>query len=186
MSTAPRTSDGEPQKTAETLSLLDKAVLEMIRAQQPLARVLETLCLKIEERSPGLLCSVLLVDADGKTLQEGAAPSLPPACRAACNGLKIGPRAGSCGTAAYRQQPVVVTDIANDPLWADVKHAALPHGLRASWSMPVTSHDGAVLGTFACYYREPRSPDPHHLLLIDRATHLAGIAIEHHRAKTAQ
>ena len=177
-------SDGDPHKVAEALSLLDKAVLEMIRAQQPLSRILESLCLKIEERSPGLLCSVLLVNADGTTMSEGASPSLPPAYRAALQGLSIGPRAGSCGTAAYRQQPVVVTDIANDPLWANYKHLALPHGLRACWSMPIASHDGTVLGTFACYYREPLGPQPHHLQLIDRATHLAGIAIEHYRAKT--
>jgi PAS domain S-box-containing protein len=184
MSPVARMSDGDPNKIAEALSLLDKAVLEMIRARQPLSRILESLCLKIEERSPGLLCSVLLLDSDGTTLREGAAPSLPTSYRTAIDGMKIGPLAGSCGTAAYRQQPVVVTDVASDPLWADCKQLALPHGLRACWSMPVTSHDGAVLGTFACYYREPRAPDPHHLQLIDRASHLAGIAIEHHRAKT--
>src|SRR4051794_36878265 len=183
MSTAARMSDGD-QKVAEALSLLDKAVLEMIRARQPLSRVLEALCLKIEERSPGLLCSVLLLDADGVTLREGAAPSLPKGYRAAVDGLKIGPRAGSCGTAAYRQQPVVVSDIATDPLWEDYREVALQYGFRACWSMPVTSHDGTVLGTFACYYREQRSPDPHHLEVIDRASHLAGIAIEHQRAKT--
>jgi PAS domain S-box-containing protein len=127
---------------------------------------------------------VLLLDADGLTLREGAAPSLPGGFRAVFKSFSIGPRAGSCGTAAYRQQPVVVTDIANDPLWAEAKEVALQYGLRACWSMPVTSHDGAVLGTFACYYREPRAPDPHHLELIDRASHLAGIAIEHQRAKT--
>lgn len=176
--------DGDPHKIAEALSLLDKAVLEMIRAQQPLARVLESLCLKIEERSPDMLCSILLLDPDGKTLRDGVAPSLPASYRAALDGIQIGPRAGSCGTAAYRQQPVVVTDIANDPMWADHKQLPLSHGLRACWSMPIASHDGAILGTFACYYREPCAPAPHHLHLIDRATHLAGIAIEHHRAKT--
>ena len=184
MSTAPRMSDGDPQQIAEALSLLDKAVLEMIRAQQPLARVLESLCLKIEEQSPGLICSVLLVSPDGTTLRDAAAPGLPASYRLAIDGARIGPRAGSCGTAAYRQQPVVVTDIANDALWADCKQVALAHGLRACWSMPISSHDGAVLGTFACYYREPRAPEAYHLQLIDRATHLAGIAIEHHRAKT--
>jgi PAS domain S-box-containing protein len=177
-------SEHDPHKIAEALSLLDKAVLEMIRAQKPLANVLESLCLKIEEQSPALLCSVLLLDADGVTLRNGAAPNLPAIYRRAIEGLQIGPTAGSCGTAAYRRQPVVVADISNDALWAEYKHLALEHGLRACWSMPISSHDGSVLGTFACYYREPRAPDPHHLQLIDRATHLAGIAIEHHRAKT--
>ncbi len=184
MFTAARMAEGDPHKIAESLSLLDKAVLEMIGAQQPLTRVLESLCLKIEETSPGLICSVLLLDSDGTTLRDGASPSLPASYRAAIDGTKIGPRAGSCGTAAYRQQPVVVTDIANDSLWEEYQHLALQHGLRACWSMPISVHNGAVLGTFACYYREPRAPDSHHLRLIDRATHLAGIAIEHHRAKT--
>jgi len=184
MFTAARASEGKQQNISEVLSALDKAVLEMIMAQQPLARVLESLCLKIEERSPGLVCSVLLLDQHAATLRDGAGPSLPKSYRDAINGAKIGPKSGSCGTAAYREQPVVVTDIANDPLWADYKHLALAHGLRACWSMPIASQNGKVLGTFACYYREPRTPDAHHLTLIDRATHLAGIAIEHHRAKT--
>ena len=184
MSSAARMSDGDPQKISEALSLLDKAVLEMIMAQRPLAHILETLCLKIEEKSPDLVCSVLLLAGDGSTLRDAAGPSLPASYRRAIDGAKIGPRVGSCGTAAYRQQPVVVVDIEKDGLWADYKHLALPHGLRACWSMPISSHNGAVLGTFACYYRETRSPDASHLQLIDRATHLAGIAIEHQRAKT--
>lgn len=184
MSTAARTSRSDPHQIAEALSLLDKAVLEMIRSQQPLPRVLEALCLKIEEQSPGLLCSVLLLDSDGTMLRDGAGPSLPSEYRRALDGVQIGPKVGSCGTAAYRRQPVVVSDIAQDALWAGYKDLALRHGLRACWSMPIASHDGSVLGTFACYYREPREPDSHHLQLIDRATHLAGIAIEHHRAKT--
>jgi len=184
MSAAARMSAGDPQKACEALSLLDKAVLEMIMAQRPLAGVLDTLCLKIEEESPDLVCSVLLLAPDGLSLRDGAGPSLPSSYRQALDGAKIGPRVGSCGTAAYRQQPVVVVDIENDALWADYKHLALPHGLRACWSMPISSHSGAILGTFACYYREPRSPSAYHLQLIDRATHLAGIAIEHQRAKT--
>ena len=176
-------SDGNPLKMGETLSSLDKAVLEMIMAQRPLASVLETLCLKIEEKSPDLVCSVLLMGADGLTLHDGAGPSLPAAYRKMIDGARIGPRVGSCGTAAYRRQPVVVVDIEHDALWADYRQLALPHGLRACWSMPIASASGAVLGTFACYYREPRSPSKEHLQLIDRATHLAGIAIEHQRAK---
>jgi len=183
MSTAPGLTSGN-QQISEALSLLDKAVLEMILAQQPLARVLESLCLKIEERSPGLVCSVLLLDARNATLHHGAGPHLPKAYRDALNGVPIGPQAGSCGTAAYRRQPVVVVDIANDPLWEHCRHLALAHGLRACWSMPISSQEGAVLGTFACYYREPRAPDSHNLTLIDRAAHLAGIAIEYHHTKT--
>jgi len=153
-------------------------------AQRPVAQVLENLCLKIEESSPGLLCSILLLDQRSGTLHGGIGPSLPNAYLETVNGVKIGPRAGSCGTAAYLQQLVVATDIAADPLWADCKQFALPHGLRACWSMPIPSRDGTTLGTFACYYRQPRTPDTYHLTLINRASHLAGIAIEYHHTRT--
>jgi PAS domain S-box-containing protein len=184
MSTAAPTPQIDRQKIAEALSLLDKTVLEMIMAQRPVAEVLENLCVKIEERSPGLLCSILLLDQHNGTLHGGIGPSLPKPYLEAVNGVKIGPCAGSCGTAAYLQRLVVVTDIATDPLWADCKHVALPHGLRACWSMPIMSRDGTTLGTFASYYSQPRTPDAYHLTLINRASHLAGIAIEHHRTRT--
>ena len=184
MSTASPTPQIDHQRIAEALSLLDKAVLEMIMAQRPVAQVLENLCLKIEEISAGLLCSILLLDQRSGTLHSGIGPSLPNGYLETVNGAKIGPRAGSCGTAAYLQQLVVVSDIATDPLWADHKHLALPHGLRACWSMPIPSRDGTTLGTFACYYSQPRAPDSYHLTLINRASHLAGIAIEYHRTRT--
>src|SRR5512143_1537 len=119
MSIAPRLITGETNQISETLSQLDKVVLELIMARRPLASVLETLCLRIEERSPDLVCSVLLLEGDGTTLRDGAGPSLPAVYRNAIDGCQIGPAVGSCGTAAYRRQPVIVADIEHDPLWAN-------------------------------------------------------------------
>ena len=115
---------------------------------------------------------MLLLDADGITLRGGAAPSLPEEYRRAADGIRIGPCAGSCGTAVYRKQPVVVSDISTDPLWAEYRHLALPHGLRACWSTPIANQEGAILGTFAVYYREPRTPDPQHFRIIAHATRI--------------
>jgi PAS domain S-box-containing protein len=171
------------RESSDALSLLNETVLGLIRTQAPLQKILEVLCVCIEKENPGLLCSVLLLDADGKTLRNGAAPSLPSEYSKAVNGVQVGARAGSCGTAVYRKQQVIVSDIATDPLWADCRQVALPHGLRACWSTPIASQDGKILGTFAIYYKEPRSPNPQHLQLISHSTHLAGIAIEHDRAK---
>ena len=167
----------------ESLALLNESLLGMIRTQTPLPKILDVLCEHIEQRHPGLHCSVLLLDADGITLRQGAAPSLPAEYSRLVDGVQIGPCAGSCGTAAYRKQSVVVSDIATDPLWANCRQLALPHGLRACWSTPIASQDGKVLGTFAVYYGEPRTPDAEHVQLVAHATHLAGIAIEHDRAK---
>ena len=155
----------------------------MVMAQAPLHEILNTLCTNIEKHYADLLCSVLLLDADGVTLRHGAAPTLPKEYNRAIEGTKIGPSAGSCGTAAYRRQPVIVSDIANDPLWDDFRELALAHGLHACWSMPVASQNGTILGTFAIYYREPRTPESEHLQLIAHATHLAGIAIERDHAQ---
>jgi PAS domain S-box-containing protein len=178
-----RATNADKPELSAALSQLNEKVLGMIRAQARLPEILEVLCTQIEKQHPDMLCSVLLLDADGTTLRRGASPSLPGEFARAADGIQIGPCAGSCGTAAYRREPVVVSDIATDPLWANSRQVALPHGLRACWSTPIASRDGKILGTFAIYYREPRTPEAEHLQLIENATHLAGIAIEHDRAK---
>jgi|HubBroStandDraft_6_1064221.scaffolds.fasta_scaffold00054_66 two-component system cell cycle sensor histidine kinase/response regulator CckA len=183
MSTGAQKAGSTAHKLPEALAQLDGKVLAMVMAHAPLPEILETLCKSIENDYSGLLCSVLLIDADGTTLRHGASPSLPKEYTRAIDGVQIGPCVGSCGTAAYRRQQVIVSDIATDPLWADFRHLALPHNLRACWSTPIASQDGGVMGTFAIYYREPRTPDEEHLQLIAHATHLAAIAMERDRAK---
>src|SRR6185503_8552247 len=111
-------------------------------------------------------------------VRHGAAPSLPEAYVKAIDGAPIGPKAGSCGTAMYRGQPVIVSDILVDPLWEDYRAVAAPHGLRACWSTPLFSRQGKVLGSFAMYYREPRVPTDLEQRLIERAVHMASIAID--------
>jgi PAS domain S-box-containing protein len=135
----------------------------------------------VEELSEDVLASVLLLDEDGLHLRHGAAPSLPDAYTAAVDGIAVGPKVGSCATAAYRREPVVVSDIASDPLWAELRELALGHGLRACWSTPLLGSGGDVLGTFAMYYREPRQPTGADFELGEVARHLARIAIERAR-----
>jgi PAS domain S-box-containing protein len=163
----------------------ERQVLEMIATGAPLGGVLNALCRGIESQFPGLLCSVLILDADGLRLRHGAAPSLPAEYVRAVDGLTIGDDVGSCGTAAYRKEAVIVSDIATDPRWAPFRHLALPHGLRACWSTPVIAADGTVLGTFAVYYLEPRCPTPAEQQVIERATHIVGIALERARSESA-
>src|SRR5262249_11022835 len=132
---------------------------------------------------PNVLASVLLLD--GRQLRHGAAPSLPQAYNEAINGLTIGPSEGSCGTAACRAEPVIVSDIAVDPLWAKHRDLALSYSLRACWSTLIVSSQDEVLGTFAMYYREPRTPTSRHRELIELATHLVRVAIERDRTGQA-
>ena len=172
-------------KRAEALLAGEKRLLEMIATGSALKEILNVLCLIIEEQRSGTLASVLLLRSDGLHLDSVAGPSLPTGWTQQIEKLPIGPCAGSCGTAAYRGSPVIVSDIATDPLWEVPEHraSALRHGLRASWSNPVLSSEGKVLGTFCMYYRETRSPNSNDLELIELATNLARVAIERKRAE---
>ena len=161
----------------------EKKLLEMVAQGDPLGDILTALCRLAEELCSRSITSILLLDPKTRQLWHGAAPSLPAEYVAAINGGVIGPSAGSCGTAAYRGEPVIVSDIASDPLWKDYRHLALPWGLRACWSMPIFSTERTVLGTFAIYSREPGSPNAPLRELIERLAQLASIAIERIRAQ---
>ena len=176
-------SERAGRRRADALLAGEKRLLQMISRGTPLAIVLDALCRLVEELSDRSLSSILLLDPDGQRLRRGAAPNLPESYTAAIDGALIGPVAGSCGTAAYRKEAVTVTDIAHDPLWAAHRDLALPHGLRACWSTPVFASDARVLGTFAVYFREPRSPTPPEQNIIEQLTNLASIAIERTRAE---
>ena len=175
--------DVTDQKRSGTLLAGEKHLLEMIARGDSLAAILDALCRLVEELAPGSSASMLLLDPNTRCLRHGAAPSLPAAYNAAIDGIAIGPAVGSCGTAAYRAEPVIVPDVGTDPLWTDYRDLALSHGLRACWSTPILSSDGRVLGTFAIYYREPRSPNGLDHNLIEQITHLANIAIEREQAE---
>ena len=160
-------------------------ILEMIAANAPLGEILKRLVLLIEEQSPGMLCSILLLSDDGNHIRHGAAPSLPDDYVKAIDDAPIGPKNGSCGTAMHRGKQVIVTDILTDPLWEDYRNLASAAGLRACWSTPVMSGRGKVLGSFAMYYRQPQTPTGTESRLTDVATHIAALAIEHQKTQEA-
>ena len=177
--------DVTQRKCAEALVEGEKRLLEMIARGVALPPILDALCRFGEEMCGDVLVSILLVSADGKRLRHGAAPSLPKNYTEAIDGDLIGLRAGSCGTAAYTREQVVVSDIATDPLWCEYRQLANEHGLRACWSTPIFSTDREVMGTFAVYSREPRSPTSQQQNVIEQMTHLAAVAIERKRAEEA-
>jgi formate hydrogenlyase transcriptional activator len=154
-------------------------ILELILAGSDLSEVLAIIARLVESQGNGSLCTIWLPHADGKHLYCAAAPSLPGF--PANSGLTlISPKGASCGTAVYRRQPVYVPDIRSEPAWDGYRDRIVSYGIRAVWSRPLFTREGAVLGTFAVLYREVRSPDVVDLQLIENASHLAGIAIERH------
>jgi PAS domain S-box-containing protein len=158
-------------------------VLELVAVGARLEVTLDALARLFESEAEGMLASVLAVE-DGK-VRHVAAPSLPRGWAEVVDGQPIGPDRGSCGTAAYLKEPVIVTDIASDRRWRDYREAALTFGLRACWSTPIFGPEREVFGTFAFYYGEPREPTPRLLALASRASRLATVAFQRHRHLTA-
>jgi PAS domain S-box-containing protein len=176
-----RVVDVTGRKLAAELRDGETALLEMVARGAPLQDTLDRLTRLIETQSDNVLCTVMLLSADGSTVQGTTGPSLPAAYMSALDGLPIGPAAGSCGTAMYRKETVVVSDILSDPLWAPYREVAAQYGLRACWSAPILLDQDTVLGSFAMYYRDVRTPSEEDMRLISAATHLAGIAIARKR-----
>jgi formate hydrogenlyase transcriptional activator len=176
-------------KRAESLLTTERLTLEMIASGACLADVLESLCRAIDAQSPDVMSSVLLMDPDGKRLWPTAGPRVPKEWNSAITPLPIGPRMGSCGTAAFRKQRVINSDIASDPLWSgnpaeEYREIALRNGVRATWSQPVVSKSDELIGTFAMYYPESKTPSAGDLQLIEGAGHIALIATEAERSRT--
>ncbi|MER0443570.1 SpoIIE family protein phosphatase [Streptomyces sp. Edi4] len=174
-------------KHAQRLTAEHRALLEQIARQAPLPEVLDGMAHVIEELAPEeVLVSVLLADPDGRHLRHGAAPSLPDFYNRAIDGIATGEGIGSCGTAAHRRQPVIVTDIATDPFWDDFRDLADRAGVAACWSTPILARDGSLLGTFAMYHRVPRAPQEADLALARVFAGTAALAIERDTAEKAR
>ncbi|HEY4295152.1 MAG TPA: EAL domain-containing protein, partial [Paraburkholderia sp.] len=155
-----------------------RSVLRLITRNAPLPELLDEVCRRAEALlGEGASCSIMLLDTDGMHTRLGGAPSLPPHFSAAIDGVAIGPRAGSCGTAMYERRLVIVEDIETDPLWADYRHLALPLDLRACWSVPFENDAGIVLGAFAVYYRTARRPSPEEEAILRDIGSSVGLAV---------
>jgi diguanylate cyclase (GGDEF)-like protein/PAS domain S-box-containing protein len=181
---------GEAQATAVLLQditesriqALQREALGCIASGGSLNELAGLICRHAEGLTPDVICSILRVDEAG-LLHPLAAPSLPPIYSQAIEGLAIGPTVGSCGTAAWRGEPVFVADITTDPLWEPYRALPLPPGLRACWSTPIKVKSGRVAGTFAFYFRGQRGPTQLHHKIVEACVNLCALAIEHHEAK---
>ena len=175
--------DINEQKLVESYLLDHNNILGSLVAEKPFQKILDELSKKIEKYSEGLLSSILLLDKSKNFLHYGSAPSLPAEFVKKTRKVFLGPKAGSCGTAAFQKRMVIAEDISQDPLWEDHKDTALSFGLRACWSTPILDFEGNVLGTFAVYYNQPRKPSSAEIEMIKTSANFAALAIQNHNAK---
>ncbi len=171
------------RNTAWRLHRMQQEILEEMASGAPLKSVMDTLCRRVESMIPSVTCSIMAITPEQQLLHV-ASPSLPVHYQRAVDGVVIGPKVGSCGTAAFRGEAVEVQDIDTDPLWEDYKHLALPLGLRACWSSPIKSSEGKVIGAFGFYYPRPRSPSSLERQIVAACLHLCMIAFEHEDTRT--
>ncbi len=170
------------RKQAEFLQFEQRRILELIsRGKASQTEIFEAITQVAEAYLPNVRGSILLLD--GKTIRHGAAPSLPDAYNAIIDGMQIGPAAGSCGTAMYRRERVVVEDVNTSPLWADFRHLGKEYGFCACWSQPIMDAKENVLGAFALYHEQPGRPTDAEIQLIESMAHLSGITIERKRTE---
>jgi PAS domain S-box-containing protein len=170
----------QSKKDALLLSC-EKEVVEKLIQNEPLEEILKTICLNYEMVVDKTYCSVLLLDDEGTHVHHGAAPSLPAEYIKAIDGLVIGDFAGSCGTAAYKKEKIIVSDISTSPLWSEYKDTASKFGLKACWSVPILNIDNKPLATFAVYYKECKTPSEEDIKLLDRAASKVKIVLERGR-----
>ena len=173
--------DVTDSKREEILERDRSEILEKVAQNKPLGEILAHIATMLETQIPGTVSSILLVS--DQRLYTAAAPHLPADYCQALNGLLIGPKAGSCGTACCTGETVITANIATDSRWDGYRDLAMPHGLRACWSTPIPSDQGQILGSFAVYCTRPAEPRGRDLEFMRTAARLAAVAIEHHRLK---
>lgn len=170
------------RKYQESILAIEKEIYALnATAGVSLDDILKKLIDEIEDLIPHSLCSILQLK-DGKTMHHIAGDAIPTKYIVDIDGLEIGPAVGSCGTAMFLGKPVIVTDIQQDPLWADFRHIAEEYHFNACWSIPIKRSDGAVIGSFATYYLSKKSPKPHEISFIERAANLVGVLLENREA----
>jgi len=180
-------TDIEDRKRAEAMLAGEKRLLEMVAGSHSMSGILEALCQLVESTASGCYCSVVLVDPSGTRLEHGAAPSLPASFITSIIGRPVNVDSGPCAMASYLNEQVIAADLTSETRWATYEWCpmALAHGLKACWSTPISSTAGKVLGAFALYYDEPRTPTPLHQSLIEQFTHIASIAVERAQSDAA-
>ena len=167
----------------ELLRKTQNKVLRMVAEDRSLYEVLLELTRQVAQLAPHLCSSILLSSEDGKYLYPYVGQKIPNTWEQVIEPLPIEPVSGSCGTAAYFGMRMIIEDVATDPLCESLKEQALAHNLRAWWSEPIKSDTGKVLGTFAMYLNESRSPDERELEMLESLARIASLVIQRKQAE---
>ena len=176
----------QARNRSAALGAAQNRILELAVTETPLAAALDAIVREVEALSTSrFLAGILLLDEEGRHLRHCAGSSLPPAYRAAVQNISVGPGVSSSNAEAFRDKPVAVSGIVNDPLWAEFLQLTIGQGLHICWSVPIHSAQGDVLGTFVMYHREPREPLSADVEVVDFVVQTVGLIVQRARAQAA-
>lgn len=161
-----------------------ESILELLARDADLTQVLERIARWVERFADGAICAIRLA-TENRRLRPGAAPNLPDEFARATSDLEIAAGMGSCGSAAYSGQRVLIEDMLTHADYTRYQDVVRRAGLRSCWSEPVFSSTGSVLGTVAAYHHELHTPEAAELQLTKSAADLASLAIERKKADEA-
>jgi diguanylate cyclase (GGDEF)-like protein/PAS domain S-box-containing protein len=176
------TNHNTVQKQTEAMLHAQTTILQMVIAQDPLTDIIRRITTLIADQLSGISPSIVLLDETGQRITDVVATNMDDAYSNMLIGIEIGDNVGSCGTACFRRQTVIVSDLMNDPLWADYRDLVEPYGYRSCWSEPILHFDGTAYGSFALYSKQVITPGEFELRLMSLGSKLAEIAIERDRA----
>jgi len=152
-------------------------VLEFIALEYNIDTILNKIAKIVEERFPKNKCSILTYKKETNQLFTACAPSLPRFYNDAVNGIKAGDKVGSCGTAVYKKERVIVKDIDTHENWKNFLELTKKANLHSCWSEPIISKNDEILGSFALYSHEIKEPTSFELKQINNFAYLIAIAM---------
>lgn len=154
------------------------SILEMIAHGRERTSVLKSLNDVVEEQIPGTMCSVQLADHERGILHPEIHASLPESFLTEIAEIPIGPEHGACGNAAFHKELTIVPDVSSDARFDLYQDLVREYEIRSVWSTPIFDSSDNVAGTFALYFRTPRTPIDHEIALVQSAAQIAGIALD--------
>lgn len=147
--------DVTDRKRNEMRNVTHRRALELLATDAPFAEILNAIACGIEAELNGTLCSILLLDEEGRSQRTAAAPSLSPFFSGTRDSEMFGKDFGSRWIARYARQRMIAVDIERDAAWKQLRLFTARAGVRSCWSEPVLSTKDICLGIFVIFQRVP-------------------------------
>lgn len=165
-------------KQYDFIADIQHQTLEKLAANDPVADILNTLCLLAESILPNAVASIMMIDTSDGLLSVRCAPSIPTVGHEALAKLKPGPFGGSCGNAVFHNEAQYIQNTFEDERWKNLRHVAYDFNICSCWSMPVSNEHKQAVGSFALSSFEHRTPALFHKKILETCSSIVSIVLK--------